>query len=104
MPGTVNSGYHLAEPLSVFNDLGLSMRVRRDPDGPVWFAGQCPLDRSGCRTDEKKIPDEGLPQALLAGDFLEKFGRREGFRALFSEIDVRRLHQRHLLAAVEVPK
>jgi asparagine synthase (glutamine-hydrolysing) len=28
-------------------------------------------------------------RAVLAGDFLETFGRREGFHALFSEVDVR---------------
>ena len=28
-------------------------------------------------------------RALLAGDFLERFGQREGYRALFSDIDVR---------------
>ena len=28
-------------------------------------------------------------RALLAGNFLEKFGQREGFRAFFSDIDVR---------------
>jgi asparagine synthase (glutamine-hydrolysing) len=37
-------------------------------------------------------------RALLAGDFLEKFGRCEGFRTLFSEIDVRgRLSEREPL-------
>jgi asparagine synthase (glutamine-hydrolysing) len=28
-------------------------------------------------------------RALLAGDFLERFGKREGYRAFFSDIDVR---------------
>jgi asparagine synthase (glutamine-hydrolysing) len=37
-------------------------------------------------------------RALLAGDFLEKFGRCEGFRTLFSEIDFRgRLSEREPL-------